>query len=456
MTKDFVVDLAAPSARSGGHGARRGRFETVHALTLGAAIAIGTASTADAGLTRKFPLIRAEQAALADWGQPRWLPRKKVLRKRVEQTKKELPPKPPKGPLILAISIADQRLKVYDAGVPIAEAPLSTGTKGHPTPTGVFSVIQKHKWHRSNIYSGAPMPYMQRITWSGVALHAGVLPGYPASPGCIRMPHEFAVRLWGMTRIGARVIVARNNVAPVEIAHSRLFELKKKPADPPDASADLPAVKTAAASTPLTDAVTVVASAADAAKTTNRPPGDEPSKVSNPGESPKAVDGVNPAATVAPKPPPLRPGPVSVFVSKKEGKLFVRKGFEPLFDAPVTIARPELPLGTHLYTATEFKDDGVAMRWVAVSLPAPPPKAEQHPNVSHSKSRTVRAEKPVTVAHDSQPPPTAAEALDRIELPQEAVERISELLSPGASLIVSDQGLGPETGRETDFIVLSR
>src|SRR5262249_44437344 len=88
---------------------------------------------------------------------------------------------------------------------------------------------QKQRWHQSNIYSGAPMPYMQRITWSGIALHAGVVPGHPASHGCIRLPAGFAVRLWGMTRLGARVIITRGNVTPYVIDHPRLAGLVKPP-----------------------------------------------------------------------------------------------------------------------------------------------------------------------------------------------------------------------------------
>ena len=102
----------------------------------------------------------------------------------------------PKGPLQIIISIADQQLSLYDNGAPIARSSVSTGVQGHPTPLGVFSVISKERWHRSNIYSGAPMPYMQRITWSGIALHAGVVPGHPASHGCIRLTNDFAIRLW--------------------------------------------------------------------------------------------------------------------------------------------------------------------------------------------------------------------------------------------------------------------
>ena len=98
--------------------------------------------------------------------------------------------------------------------------------QGHPTPMGVFSVIQKHKLHHSNIYSGAPMPYMQRITWSGVAMHAGVLPGYPASHGCIRMPMAFAVKMWNWTRMGARVIVTPGEMTPANFSHPLLVTQK--------------------------------------------------------------------------------------------------------------------------------------------------------------------------------------------------------------------------------------
>ena len=94
---------------------------------------------------------------------------------------------------------------------------------------GVFSVIQKHKYHHSNIYSGAPMPYMQRITWSGVAMHAGVLPGYPASHGCIRMPMNFAVKMWGWTRMGARVVITPGELTPESFSHPLLATQKISP-----------------------------------------------------------------------------------------------------------------------------------------------------------------------------------------------------------------------------------
>jgi lipoprotein-anchoring transpeptidase ErfK/SrfK len=143
-------------------------------------------------------------------------------------TEKEAGAKP-QGPLIIAVSIGRQRVKIYDARGVFAEAPVSTGMPGHSTPMGVFSVIQKHKLHHSNIYSNAPMPYMQRITWSGVALHAGVLPGYPASHGCIRMPMGFAVKMWNWTRMGARVVVTPGETTPESFSHPLLPSLKVAP-----------------------------------------------------------------------------------------------------------------------------------------------------------------------------------------------------------------------------------
>lgn len=135
----------------------------------------------------------------------------------------------PQGPLVIVVSIDRQKVTVYDSNGVFAESPVSTGMKGHSTPMGVFSVIQKHKFHHSNIYSGAPMPYMQRITWSGVAMHAGVLPGYPASHGCIRMPMAFAVRMWNWTKMGARVLVTPGQMTPQNFSHPMLASLRVPP-----------------------------------------------------------------------------------------------------------------------------------------------------------------------------------------------------------------------------------
>ena len=149
-----------------------------------------------------------------------------------ELTRNAQPEDAPKGPLQIIISIADQRISLFDNGTLIARSSVSTGIKGHPTPLGVFSVIGKQRWHRSNIYSAAPMPYMQRITWSGIALHAGVVPGHPASHGCIRLKNAFAAQLWHLTKRGTRVIIAHGDVQPVEITNPHLFKPKAASGSP--------------------------------------------------------------------------------------------------------------------------------------------------------------------------------------------------------------------------------
>lgn len=114
---------------------------------------------------------------------------------------------PKEGALEVIVSIPQQRAYVVRSGILVESAPVSTGRKGHPTPVGTFRILEKQVHHRSNIYSNAPMPYMQRLTTYGIALHAGPLPGYPASHGCIRLPHAFAKKLFGMTSTATRVTV---------------------------------------------------------------------------------------------------------------------------------------------------------------------------------------------------------------------------------------------------------
>ncbi|MBV2148491.1 L,D-transpeptidase family protein [Sphingobium sp. AS12] len=116
------------------------------------------------------------------------------------------------GPLYLIVSIARQRVHVYRGDRLIGAASVSTGTKGHRTPTGSFPILQKRQWHRSNLYSNAPMPFMQRLTWDGIALHAGHNPGYPASHGCIRLPYAFARQLFALTQIGTLTEVTSNRL----------------------------------------------------------------------------------------------------------------------------------------------------------------------------------------------------------------------------------------------------
>lgn len=124
--------------------------------------------------------------------------------------------------MFFVISLGRQHVSVYSNDGLYARAPISTGMPGHPTPMGIFNILGKERLHHSNIYSGAPMPFMQRITWSGVAMHEGVLPGYPASHGCIRLPHDFAQRMFGLTQGNERVIITRGDIAPAPFSHAKL------------------------------------------------------------------------------------------------------------------------------------------------------------------------------------------------------------------------------------------
>lgn len=129
------------------------------------------------------------------------------------------------GPPVMAVvSIKEQRISIYDATGAAIHAKVSSGRPDYETPVGTYSILQKNRDHYSNVYDDAAMPFMQRLTWSGVALHEGDLPGYPASHGCVRMPHEYAERIFDMTRVGMRVIIARDNVAPISISHPNLFQ----------------------------------------------------------------------------------------------------------------------------------------------------------------------------------------------------------------------------------------
>src|ERR1700737_3844770 len=126
-------------------------------------------------------------------------------------------------PIMAIVSIKTQQVTLYDADGWILRAPVSTGVTGRETPAGVFAVLEKEKDHHSTMYDDAWMPNMQRITWNGIALHGGPLPGYAASHGCVRMPYGFAEKLFDRTWIGMRVIIAPNDAAPVEFSHPALF-----------------------------------------------------------------------------------------------------------------------------------------------------------------------------------------------------------------------------------------
>jgi lipoprotein-anchoring transpeptidase ErfK/SrfK len=404
----------------------------------------------------------------------------------------------PKGPVQIIISVDQQMLHVYSDGTHVTDTLIATGVPAHPTPFGVFNVIQKSLLHHSNIYSGAPMPYMQRITWSGVAMHEGVNLGHPASHGCIRMSHDFATRLWVLTRLGARVIIAGPELRPEDFSDPRLF-VHKDPA--------LAAASVASATVPAPAKVLRTAQTADEGKTTDAPgQATEDAKSTDTPASRAAGDPTRPANAALDKPaqpatarkqvasaaaepklltvvgtdqadaapaagpdrvpmPWPRPieiehaskSPISIFVSHKEKKIYVRQDFLPLFDAPIVIENPEIGLGTHVFTALEYSADRLSFRWNVVSLPGESPPAQPISEMEKRPAMGARNEEHAANNSFAEPPPppqTPQQALARIELPPDAIERISQLIVPGSSLIISDYGLGEETGEGTDFIVV--
>ena len=129
----------------------------------------------------------------------------------------------PGTPLLAVVGLAEQRISIYDAKGKVMELPVSSGQTGYETPAGIYSIVQKEEEHHSNLYDDASMPFMERITWTGMALHAGVLPGYAASHGCVRLPYDFAERLYDVTNLGMRVIVVREEIAPAEVPQPFMF-----------------------------------------------------------------------------------------------------------------------------------------------------------------------------------------------------------------------------------------
>ena len=504
-------------------------------MLIGGCVAlVGIAAGADSADTRTYREYRSKRLALTTPARPG------------EKAEREKPKVPPQAHLVI-VSVPKQRISVYGAGGILTQGAVSTGMSGFPTPTGVFSVIQKNRYHRSNIYSGAPMPFMQRITWSGVAMHAGVLPGYPASHGCIRLTHNFASELWGMTRMGVRVIVAPEDVHAVEFAHPALPTPTLTPApapvanaepaksavmtvsanDKPSAAGDAPPIKlldplerakaariqivaeapakvkaakeaveasaaraseankaiaalrdaegaVAAAKAKLDAAIKTVEAAktpeaierAKSAQAAAEAKLEEATKVAAEAGALEAAktqeafaaaraawdaEKASDAATAVIRAGERSTEPISVFVSKKAGRVYIRQAWTPIHEAPVAFKDPDLTLGTHVYVAVESTEDSKAMRWLSVSLAPSLPGTE-----ARSRGRRGDRAEVQPAVQSGRPRETAASVLERFELPPATKAFISDRLWAGASLIVSDQGISHETGKYTDFIVLSR
>jgi hypothetical protein len=392
------------------------------------------------------------------------------------------------APMMAIVSIKSQQVTFYDADGWILRAPVSTGVAGRETPAGVFAVIEKDKDHHSTMYDDAWMPNMQRITWNGVALHGGPLPGYAASHGCIRMPYGFAEKLFDKTWIGMRVIISPDDAVPVEFSHPALFvpnaeavaaaparaeplaraaaeaaktadEAKKAAASAAREAASLTAslrkleqlktradVELASADKALAAAKTEQATvraedlkqkaapkAAQAATQLDAAKADATSKLAAAAaakDAAKAAETKKADAAKAANEAKLALEPVSVYISRATQKLYVRRNthkrwpdggevFDATIEVPVTIRDPSKPIGTHVFTA--MARDGAGLRWNAVTID----------NGDDAK-----------------------DALDRITIPRDVLDRIAPTALPRSSIIVSDEPLSSETNYRTEFVAV--
>jgi L,D-transpeptidase catalytic domain len=409
--------------------------------------------------------------------------------------------RPAGAPIMAIIALHDQQITIYDAEGWIMRAPVSSGQKGRETPAGIFSVLQKEADHYSNMYDDAYMPHMQRLTWSGIALHGGPLPGYPASHGCIRMPYDFAERLFDVTRLGMRVIVAPTNVAPLAIDHPTLFQPKPGPSAAA-ASAAAAAVEEAAtkadqarlaAATASRETARVMVSvhqveiaklkaegglglAERALAAATSPEAKEQAQdaktkaaaqvaaldsqlalakaelqpkldmVIAAREAASAAENARLAAADAARNLARALEPISVFVSRKTLRLYVRQARQSLLEIPITIQDVDRPIGTHIFTA--MAQPGAKLQWSVVSLFS---SAGDSIDASVGAAPAGRSPDVGAMTNNFE---SAKAALDRTSIPQDALDRIAEMVSPGSSLIISDEGLSPETGTATEFIVI--
>jgi hypothetical protein len=380
-------------------------------------------------------------------------------------------------PIMAIVSIKSQQVTIYDADGWMLRAPVSSGTTGRETPAGIFSVIDKDKDHHSNLYDDAWMPNMQRITWSGIALHGGPLPGYAASHGCIRMPYGFAENLFDKTRIGMRVIVSPNDAEPVEFSHPALFVPNADAIAAAPARAETLAREAAEAAKTADEAKAAAATAnraaapgaaavrkleglkaraaaelayaekaLAAAKTDearmkaedlkekaatkvaeletqfDAARSDAKAKIDTAAAAQaatKATEARRTETAKAARDAKLAVRPVSVFISRATRKLYVRRGFDSTLEVPITIRDADKPLGTHVFTAVARAEGG--LRWTAVTIDG----------------------------GDS-----AKDALDRIDIPQDVLNSIAPTALPRSSLVISDEPLNRETNFRTEFVVV--
>ena len=421
-------------------------------------------------------------------------------------------------PLLAVVALAEQRVSIYGTdGRKMMGAPVSSGQNGLETPSGIFSVVQKEADHHSTLFDDASMPFMERITWTGIALHAGVLPGYPASHGCVRMPHRFAEQLFDVSKMGMRVLIVRDDIVPADIAQPAMFTpaVKAEGKDSLDlqfrlqeiaraksaelnaaqrrekdakqaaskkagdaaaavraeqsaeaalakAEADLKDAERAAEATPAPDRAeaakaqaennkaqaTAKVEAAKAQLQAAKADTQEKTEASRRANEEARDAGAAAARTAdASQEAQQNLWPVSVFISRKTQRLYVRRNNMPVYESHVIIRNADKPIGTFVFTALDYEQG--TMRWNVVSM-FKTVGAANEPRMPEEKGRrSVRQGEaaPADLAG-------AQTALDRITIPPEAQERISTAVLTGSSLIISDEGLHSETGKDTDFIVV--
>lgn len=377
--------------------------------------------------------------------------------------------------LQIVVSKDQQLLNVYDGDQIIATSHVSTGKAGHTTPSGIFSVLEKQKFHKSNLYSDAPMPWMQRITWSGIALHeSNHVPKHPASHGCIRMPAAFARELFKMTKAGARVVVTDEVSAPQEVFDNSLFRPKLTPTSPyflsdismrPSLTTDMKADVEVAMNDPATERkatviaaqkpISILITRADATAKLRA----VQSALNQIGYFAGPEDGVSGTNTksaimqfktdngLAPETASIDDAFIAALFEKakmpppQNGQLIIRQNFNEIYRAAVTIENPGLSLGTHFMLARDTDPKTRMVRWYAMSLDNRIPE-------SAKKRLGIETNTDITI------PDAAVTAFDRIKIPDNVRDKVEDMLADGSALTITDVENKTETGQGTNFVTI--
>ncbi len=381
--------------------------------------------------------------------------------------------------LQIFVSKDAQSLTLYDGAEVVATSKVSTGKPGHTTPSGIFSVIEKQKYHESNLYSAAPMPFMQRLTWSGIALHeSNSVPRYPASHGCVRMPAAFAKQLYKMTEMGVPVVITDTELTPEPINHPTLF--RPDMPEPPALLSDA-ALRPAIGQDPVQVAMNDVALPVAPTPAARAPANDTPIRIlitrrslreeiidlqtylNELGFAAGDPDGLLGSATLQaisdfklkyPVEPTTDKSPMSDALIKAvyaaagkgtppNGVIMIRQGFQPVLEAPLSIDNPGLALGTHFFFVHNVDFETGSADWMGATLP-------------NTLSRTAMTRLGISSLESSIISGTPiANVLSRINIPEETRRKIDAMLTAGSTLTISDTGLGTETGKGTDFITIT-